>query len=490
MDPLSLASAVSSVQASALKTAETLGYYLRITKDGDQDLFQIQENMQLLLPFLIEIRTIFLDSDNSIPEIGQIALKVCTARAEVLRNLIQDCFDGIHSSKPRRILASFKHPKKKVKSAFDSFKDSVGILRDIATMSMTHSIIQQQSRLEIETLYIRNTTEMALNHLQHLDSNFQRPMDVKTNEESGERSIIRSQPPMNNTNNLVFPGKAGELSNTQYHIEDHNDPNYLESLIKERKFLLETKVLTLQSDITIFTAYLLPKKLDTEERLTVYARCKLDTGSDVNLIDRDLIYNNNFQHLIHRVPETNRKQLKGFGGGLWTPDYEIRLEFYVLGAMKRRNADFFVLPDADFEILIGKEYYHEIQEASAEQQNKVRMLTAPDSLTLDQLALQSSQQASQKLRNRALKKLQDQRNREERAHKRLQPPANPALSTGGRAWTLADDHAGMPPPMAGSSRGSLASVESRGPVVGDGGVLAVPDVPDDVRGGSSTAQGS
>jgi hypothetical protein len=63
---------------------------------------------------------------------------------------------------------------------------------------------------------------------------------------------------------------------------------------------------------------------------------------------------------------------------------------------------------------------------------------------------------------------------------------NPALSTGGRACTIAHDGAIMPPPMAGSSKVSLASVESRDAAVGNG---AAPAVSGNVGGGSSTAAG-
>jgi hypothetical protein len=180
----------------------------------------------------------------------------------------------------------------------------------------------------------------------------------------------------------TFPQAGETASTTQYHIEDPANLNYHESSFNERKFFLETQRLAaFQPDDTIFNAFLLPTKPNHQERVKVYSRCKLDTDSDINLIDSNLIYKHNFQHLILEIPEANRMPIKGFSSALWTPTQYISVEFSLPGSMKTRSGLFFLCLVVDFDLLICKNFFKEISEANLVEDKNHRMLTASAPLT-------------------------------------------------------------------------------------------------------------
>lgn len=133
-DPLGLAASLAGVLGAAKDTSSALKNYLQRSDNADEELRLIEDDMGLLNLFLHETTTIFLSSDSHVPRSAEEAFRICQWRQEVLSEVLYKRMGRFSDSKPQRLLRSLKYPTKKVMSSFRSYKESVGVLRDIAAM--------------------------------------------------------------------------------------------------------------------------------------------------------------------------------------------------------------------------------------------------------------------------------------------------------------------------------------------------------------------
>ena len=132
----------------------------------------------------------------------------------------------------------------------------------------------------------------------------------------------------------------------------------------------ETRRLQLQHpDETIFAAVLVPVLQDGPRRLP--ARCKLDTGSDVSLIDQKLLIDAGLQSLVEDIPVEEQQEIQGVMGFRWNPKQRITLKFYLINSLRMRSIELFLCEDLDLDVLISNRYFEAIR---AEEQSNGRIL--------------------------------------------------------------------------------------------------------------------
>ncbi|TVY15467.1 hypothetical protein LARI1_G007327, partial [Lachnellula arida] len=223
---------------------------------------------------------------------------------------------------------------------------------------------------------------------------------------------------------------------------------YLQPTLVEEHIKIEIEEQRLQAelqkrqlddvDATLFLIKLLPVQQGIEVRFS--AMCKLDTGSEINIVDQGFIQEHKLEDLVEEIPLELQKPYRGFGGGQFTFARKIFLPFMMKRATKIRTAEFFLYPDLDFNILIGNKFFTAVVEDDETYKNSVALIVpGKQKLDPEQEALKRDQLDRQQGDDIALKKEKDERRRRTLLHRQQQQLSPSSFGTSGRAYTIYDD---------------------------------------------------
>ena len=161
---------------------------------------------------------------------------------------------------------------------------------------------------------------------------------------------------------------------TENQLVSYNNDDYQQDALDERQLVSDMRHLQAEHpDQTLFAAVLCPVLQEVPKRLPV--RCKLDTGSDVNIIDTELVMRSELQQLITDIPVNERRQIKGIMGFTWIPTRRITLSFYLINSLRMRSAEFFLCEGVDLDVLISNNYLAAIREEESSRARNMLMLT-------------------------------------------------------------------------------------------------------------------
>lgn len=147
--------------------------------------------------------------------------------------------------------------------------------------------------------------------------------------------------------------------------------------IDENSLLLQQRDLQLgYPNDTVFTAVICSAIESGQCIKRSVARCKLDTGADVNIIAEEYVLAEGLNELIVQIAEREQAPIGGIEGFSWTPKRKITLKFYLVNSIKIETAEFFVAAGLGWDLLISQKYYAPITEAMASKP-KYRVLFLP-----------------------------------------------------------------------------------------------------------------
>ncbi|KAJ4525692.1 hypothetical protein HRR90_002095 [Exophiala dermatitidis] len=115
----------------------------------------------------------------------------------------------------------------------------------------------------------------------------------------------------------------------------------------------EATKLVSERDFSVFEADVRFKDLET-----FYAKGKIDTGSDVELVSLDLLQRNNL--VQHTTKQNTPITLKTLDGGTFTLDTEITLIWSLPNTPKTYQTTFYVKDVHQFDLLIGKKVVQDL----------------------------------------------------------------------------------------------------------------------------------
>ncbi|TVY26451.1 hypothetical protein LHYA1_G003539 [Lachnellula hyalina] len=347
----------------------------------------VKEDLPILSALLQETNSIFLNTEHPIPESAVTALSSCTNRMSKLQYLLQKNY-VLDSSK--------KHPSRAVKfllaggqmySACLAFKEAILTIREIATI--------------IE-----------------LVAAFHKDFRHDTAQEHGLSTAVAQ---------YLQPTLMEE------HIKIEIEEQRLQAELQNRQLD--------DADATLFLIKLLPVHQGIETRFS--AMCKLDTGSEINIVDQGFIQECKLEDLVEEIPSELQKPYCGLGGGQFTFARKIFLPFIMKRATKIRTAEFFLYPDLDFNILIGNKFFTAVVQEDERYKNSVALIVrGKQKLDPKQEALKRDQLDRQQREDVALKKEKYERRRRTLFHRQQQQQQQlspSSFGTSGRAYTIYDD---------------------------------------------------
>ncbi|KAF5547726.1 hypothetical protein FMEXI_5052 [Fusarium mexicanum] len=151
--------------------------------------------------------------------------------------------------------------------------------------------------------------------------------------------------------------KALELPDNTSPVKQH--------LNRRTAFVSEVREL-MANDFTRSLILVIPNGADGFRFVTV--RNKIDTGSDENFVNADLLQRHDINPAtITTIPEDTREErtLHMLNDFKFTPTEEIRLSWHKPNDMKQRESDFVIVQDAPFDVLIGsKQWQNEVKKSA------------------------------------------------------------------------------------------------------------------------------
>jgi hypothetical protein len=139
----------------------------------------------------------------------------------------------------------------------------------------------------------------------------------------------------------------------------------ISSEYRDHDVLLESDLFALQRNLqrehpneAVFTAVLCPVLESGQRGRQVMARCKLDTGSDYNIISKEYVTGEKLGELVVEIPDNEQVSIPLIGGATWKPNQKIYgLRFYLINSMNTQAGDFFLESNLGFDLLISQKYF-------------------------------------------------------------------------------------------------------------------------------------
>ncbi|EMT72142.1 hypothetical protein FOC4_g10003998 [Fusarium odoratissimum] len=210
---------------------------------------------------------------------------------------------------------------------YNSFRDSVLLLRDLS------------STLRMDQQFLHMSLAMAQIISENDDNSF-------TGYRDGSYAPIAG--PMT---------KALELPDDTRPVKQHVD--------RRVAFVSEVQEL-IANDFTRSLVLVVPNGAESFRFVTV--RNKIDTGSDENFVNAELLQRHEIDPTtITTIPEETREErtLHMLNDFKFTPTQEIRLSWHKPNDMKQRESDFVIVKDAPFDVLIGsKQWQSEVKKSA------------------------------------------------------------------------------------------------------------------------------
>ncbi|TAQ89665.1 hypothetical protein B7494_g2019 [Chlorociboria aeruginascens] len=395
MDPLSFAGSVFTVIDLALAISS------RPTITRKKYLIGfIQEELPILASLLHETSSIFLNSERLIPESAKYALSLCETRMQKLEHKLLRSGMLKLDEKPKFNSIKMFLGEDRTYNACIAFKEAVLTLREIATM-------------------LRYVERLG----KYIDTN-----GFETNQHSPA-------------------GKVGSNTAIGPHLQENFIPEYMKQEIEEQQLKADLQNRQLDdTDATLFLIRLLPVLGGIEGRFS--AMCKLDTGSEVNLIDEKFVQEGNLTEIVQNIAAGEQTRYKGLGGGEFIPTRKIFLPFTIKRAAKIRTGTFFLYPNLDFNIMISNKFFKAVVDADEAYKQTVALFRGPRmELNPEQEALRKAQLERQQRDHDAAKRARDER-RQFLRQQQLSPASFNNLSPMGRAYTLDNISIGSAPQSA------------------------------------------
>jgi hypothetical protein len=169
------------------------------------------------------------------------------------------------------------------------------------------------------------------------------------------------------------PGSSGPRTAMAQHLRPTVLEEHIKEEIEDQQLQAELQRKKLDDvDSTLFLIKLLPIFNGIEARFS--AMCKLDTGSQVNIIDHRFIEERKLESLVEDIPQELQISYCGFGGGQFTFARKITLPFTMKRAAKVHTAEFFLYSPLPFNILIGNIFFRAVVEADESYKDTVAII--------------------------------------------------------------------------------------------------------------------
>ncbi|EPE33160.1 hypothetical protein GLAREA_06172 [Glarea lozoyensis ATCC 20868] len=397
----------------------------------------VTEELPILSELLRETNSIFLSTQHPIPESAVSALSLCMNRMKVLQAVLE---------KNHAIPDQKQHPSKAVRFMLSggkmynsclAFKEAVVFIREIATMFLVTVVAEQQSRMLSMTLELQHE---QFQQRQEIIAFMTKPTQKLQPEESRSRDYNDA------------PGSDGPSTTVAHHLRPTLLEEHIKEEIEDQQLQAELQRKKLDDvDSTLFLIKLLPIFNRIEARFS--AMCKLDTGSEVNIIDRRFIEERKLESLVEVIPQEFQRPYRGFGGGQFTFDRKIKLPFTMKRAAKVHTAEFFLYSPLPYNILIGNTFFRAVVEADESYKNTVAIIV-PGKMKLnrEQETLRQIQLDNQNRVDEALKQEKVERRKRAlivRQQKRLREASFSGSYTTGRAYTIDENSLTATPSSGG-----------------------------------------
>ncbi|KAG5756345.1 hypothetical protein H9Q72_014445 [Fusarium xylarioides] len=242
---------------------------------------------------------------------------ICIERQSELLHILNRLIHPRRNEWWRYVMITLKEPELMV--IYNSFRDSVLLLRDLS------------STLRMDRQFLQMSLAMA--------------QIISENDEN------------------IFPGHrdgthapvAGPMTEP---LEPPDDTRPVKQYVNRRTaFVSEVREL-MANDFTRSLVLVIPNGADSFRFVTV--RNKIDTGSDENFVNADLLQKHEINPAtITTIPEETREErtLHMLNDFKFTPTEEIRLSWHKPNDMKQRESDFVIVQDAPFDVLIGSQQW-------------------------------------------------------------------------------------------------------------------------------------
>ncbi|KAF4949947.1 hypothetical protein FGADI_8548 [Fusarium gaditjirri] len=244
----------------------------------------------------------------------------------ILQHILQECSDAISNVEPLpHSIRSLKEPELMV--VYNSFRDSVLLLRDLSsTLRMDQQLLHMS--MAMAQIISENDEHSFIGY--------------------GDGSHAPAAVPK--TKALKVPGDTRPVR---------------EQANRRVAFVSEVQEL-IANDFTRSLVLVVPNGTDSFRFVTV--RNKIDTGSDENFVNADLLQRHEIDPAtITPIPEETREErtLHMLNDFKFTPTEEIRLSWHKPNDMKQRESDFVIVQDAPFDVLIGsKQWQSEVKKSA------------------------------------------------------------------------------------------------------------------------------
>ncbi|MCJ1271878.1 hypothetical protein MMC22_011783 [Lobaria immixta] len=314
MDPLSIFSTISST-ADALKTVKAY----RSRKDG-QGIQRILSETEILYAMTLESASMLEGLASAPPHSAEVALQQCEINAMHLKTLIANLrnrHDSAHSLRRIQMSAAFdKDDIANIEDILGAFRVSASLLRQIAADAVTHDLIKSQMN-GLEAAAVASMSrkhplpEQKTDMSSDTDSAAEDDEDDHENQQ-GARPIRQKQGPSS------APWGSGAFGS---------------------------------SDIFKQPGSICLSSAAGPHAVWHPVWIKLDSGSDFNLISRDVLNDINFDGPYEEPKPMQSMTLDGMTFRL---EQRVKLRWGFHKSMKLLNTIFYTVENAPFDVLINK----------------------------------------------------------------------------------------------------------------------------------------
>jgi hypothetical protein len=293
--------------------------------------------------------------------------------------------------------------------------------------------------------------------------------------------------------------------NTSLTVHDRRYVEYQDDVDDNYLLLLQRRLQQEHPNQAVFTAVLCPVFQDRRNVQRVTANCKLDTGSEVNVISKKYVETAGMADLIVQIPANEVIEVRGIveNGPGWKPTTKLALlRFYLYNRPTTDASDFFITETSDWDVLLSQKYYSTLGEQSRPDNLKkllwlrklhrtpskipeaIIILVCIDSPT-GQERIQQEFAKRREIERKAAQGAYDERENQKKAQQyevRQLPSPRPL----GRAWTMNDDHT-----MALLPRPSLSTAAQNSIPINQGGTSLEQQVtqpPEDISNGGPNSK--
>ncbi|RDL37958.1 uncharacterized protein BP5553_05391 [Venustampulla echinocandica] len=316
MDPFTLVVIIGSIVTSTASFTSSVSKVADGLTRSDPSLKNTIQELNVLMLVLGECENIFT-SGTEVSKAAEGALSICLERYNHLMEMLQRYrieSKGSFATSMRKLRVYLKESERKL--AFDAFRDSVILLRDLA------------SEVRMNKQLVKMSVGMA-----ELMADFSEPdSDQAAIGSSSSQSQGGQLPPQipvrSYTGSSLPPGK--------------------------RKDAMQAFAKLIEANFTRDATIIIDKQSGEGPSRFRYipVRAKMDTGCDDNLISHELLTDNGVVETM-LVPNDENKEFMSVQGFRFSPEYQIELTWYQDREMKARQSVFHVVKDAPFDILLG-----------------------------------------------------------------------------------------------------------------------------------------